>query len=65
MTNSMKVYATIKRMQDELLKLEIAVDGDYWPSSLKKVGALLSNAEFNQAKVVAEQALHRATQGAA
>lgn len=62
MTNSMKVYKTVKDMQDSLTILDsLAVDKAYWPESLKKVERLLSNAEFNLAQTVAEQALHRAT----
>lgn len=61
MTNSMTVYKTVVQMQSLLTVLNsMPIDKAYWPSSLRKVETLLSNAEFNLAKIVAEQALHRA-----
>lgn len=61
MTNSMKVYKAVRDMQDILNSLDTVVDKQYYPASLKKVGSMLSNAEFNLAQVIAQQALHRAT----
>ena len=61
MTNSMKVYKAITEMRDLMQTLDSTVDKAYWPEALKKVGTLLSNAEYNQAQEVAKQALHQAT----
>ena len=60
MTNSMKVYEAIIKIQDTLQVLENSVDKQYWPDALKKATTLINNAEYNEAQVVARQALHRA-----
>jgi hypothetical protein len=62
MTNSMQVYKTIAELQNLLLTLEATVDRQYWPDALKKAWTLINNAEYNQAQVVAKQALHKAAQ---
>jgi hypothetical protein len=58
MTNSMKVYAAIVRLQDILTILDSTVDQEYWPDALKKAKTLINNAEYNEAQVVAKQALY-------
>lgn len=65
MTNSMKVYATIVKLQDILQSLEGAVDKQYWPDSLKKARALINNAEQSEAQAVAKQALNKSIREAA
>ena len=64
MTNSMKVYEAIIKIQDTLKVLEDNVDKQYWPDALKKAKTLINNAEYNEAQVVARQALHRAKEKA-
>jgi Fe-S cluster biosynthesis and repair protein YggX len=56
----MKVYEAIIKIQDTLQVLENSVDKQYWPDALKKATTLINNAEYNEAQVVARQALHRA-----
>jgi hypothetical protein len=63
MTNSMKVYAAIVQMQTILMNLDATVDQGYWPDALKKAKTLINNAEYNEAQVVAKQALNRALEG--
>lgn len=60
MTNDMRVYKTVIQIQDILNDLS-DIDLQYWPESLKKARALINNAEFNLAQIVAKQALHRET----
>ena len=60
MTNSMKVYAAIIEIQNILMTLDATVDQGYWPDALKKAKTLVNNAEYNEAQVVAKQALHKA-----
>jgi len=59
MTNSMKVYAAIIEIQNILMTLDATVDQGYWPDALKKAKTLVNNAEYNEAQVVAKQALHK------
>ena len=60
MTNSMKVYAAIIEIQNILMTLDATVDQGYWPDALKKAKTLVNNAEYNEAQVVAKQALNKA-----
>ena len=60
MTNSMKVYAAIIEIQNILMTLDETVDQGYWPDALKKAKTLVNNAEYNEAQVVAKQALNKA-----
>jgi hypothetical protein len=60
----MKVYEAIIKIQETLQDLENSVDKQYWPDALKKAKTLISNAEYNEAQVVARQALHRAKEKA-
>lgn len=65
MTNSMKVYAAIIEIQNILMTLDATVDQGYWPDALKKAKTLVNNAEYNEAQVVAKQALNKALKEAA
>jgi len=65
MTNSMKVYAAIIKIQNILMTLDATVDQGYWPDALKKAKTLVNNAEYNEAQVVAKQALNEALKEAA
>ena len=56
----MKVYAAIIEIQNILMTLDATVDQGYWPDALKKAKTLVNNAEYNEAQVVAKQALHKA-----
>jgi hypothetical protein len=56
----MKLYAAIIEIQNILMTLDATVDQGYWPDALKKAKTLVNNAEYNEAQVVAKQALHKA-----